>query len=95
MDRSSSRSNPRDSPAVQEREFSLARETAEYRDDVLGGVVGLVYDENATMCDSAKQRLVPVADHAAFESGLKHKLLHGRVAVKLYELARPSEKLRG
>jgi hypothetical protein len=87
--------NPRDSPAVREREFSLARETAEYRDDVLGGFVGLVYDKNAPMCDGAEQRRVRVADDTAFESGLEHELLRGRVAVKLYVLAWAPEKLRG
>jgi hypothetical protein len=84
----------RKSPAIRERELALACEAAEYRDDVFGRFVHLVHNENASMCDGAKQRGVRVADHAAFKSGLEHELLHGRVAVKLYVLAGPLEKLR-
>jgi len=73
----------------------MAREAAEYRDDVLGSFVGLVDNENASMRNGTKQRRVRVADHATFKCGLEHELLHGRVAVKLYILLGSLEELRG
>jgi hypothetical protein len=83
----------RETPPIREREFSLASEAAEYRDDVLGSFVRFVDDEHAPMGYCPQQRRVRVPNHAAFERGLEHELLHCRVAVELDVLARPLKKL--
>ena len=84
----------REAPPVREREFSLACEAAEYRDDVLGCFVRLVDNEHTPEGHRAQQRRVSVPDDAALECGLEHELLHCRIAMELDVLARPLKKLR-
>lgn len=46
----------REAPPVREREFSLASEAAEYRDDVLGSFIRLIYNEHASVGHRSQQR---------------------------------------
>ncbi len=55
----------REAPPVREREFSLACEAAEYRDDVLGCFIRLVDNEHASVGHRPQQRRVRIPDHAA------------------------------
>ena len=60
------------STAVGQGELTVARETAEDRYDVLGGFVGLVYDDYSPLANGAEQGRIRVLDHAVLQDRLEH-----------------------
>lgn len=70
-------------PAVCEGHFALPGEAAEDGDDVLGRLVGLVYDDESPVFDRAQEGRIGVAYHAALQRGGEHKLGHCGVTMEL------------
>ena len=80
-------------PPIREGELALSGKTAEYGDNVLWRLVGLIDDDHAAEHHSSDQWRVGVLNDAAFEGCLEQQLVDGGIAVKLDVFSGPSKKL--
>ena len=58
--------------AIRERELTVAREAAEDGNDVLRGLVCLVYYDDPSHLNGSEKRGVGVLDDSVLEDGLEH-----------------------
>ena len=81
-------------PPIREGQLALSGKAAEYGDNVLRRLVGLIDDDHAAKHHSPDQRRVGVLDDAAFEGCLEQQLVDGGITVKLDVFSGSSKKLK-